>query len=77
MVPGLCPTIDFYLHLHTVLLLKIHLCTKKYVSVNDIERPVDGSRVNTRNVVYMEYTSQYQQSSSQYQILPKPFADPN
>ena len=33
MVPGLCPKIDFYLHFHTVLHLKIHLCTKKHVSV--------------------------------------------
>ena len=33
MKSGLCPKTDFYLHLHTVLLLKIHLCTKKHVSV--------------------------------------------
>jgi len=33
MVPGLCPTIDFYLHLHTVLFLKIHLFANKHISV--------------------------------------------
>jgi len=33
MVPGLCPKIDFYLHFHRVLFLKMHLSTKKHVSV--------------------------------------------
>jgi len=56
MVPVLCPIIDFYLHLYTVLLLKLSPVHKETCQCNDIKRPEDVSSVNTRNVVYPEYT---------------------
>jgi hypothetical protein len=56
MVPGLCPKIDFYLHVHTFLFFKNSSVHKETCQCNGIKRPENGSGVNTRNVVYAKYT---------------------